>query len=157
MKALNLSLMAIAFSLSAQVIAHDKIDFTKPQVEPKGESKDVQLSRAEFLGLDIPYFVKTKAGVQQAKQLVKGQKVVTLSGEPFAEITGKLVVKLKLGVSADDFAKTRGLKIDWKNNNLLLLSSEDGTDLIGLIQAVKASPEVERVKLDRAFAKQEIQ
>ncbi|KPN76088.1 MULTISPECIES: hypothetical protein [Shewanella] len=154
MKALNLSLVAVALSLSVQVMAHDKIELTEPQAESKG----IQVSRAEFLGLDTPYFVKTETGVKQAKQLVKGQKVVTQSGKPFAEMTGKLVVKLKPGVSADDFAKTHGLKVDWQNdNNLLLLAAEEGTDLIGLIQAVKASPEVERAKLDRALAKQEIQ
>lgn len=154
MKALNLSLVAVALSLSVQAMAHDKVEFTEPQTESKG----VQVSRAEFLGLDTPYFVKTESGVKQAKQLVKGQKVVTQSGKAFAEMTGKLVVKLKPGVSAADFAKAHGLKVDWQNNNnLLLLAAEEGTDLLGLIQAIKASPEVERAKLDRALAKQEIQ
>lgn len=152
MKALNLSLVAVALSLSLQAMAHDKVDFLEAQTETKG------MSRAEFLGLDTPYFVKTETGIKQAKQLVKGQKVVTQSGKPFAEMTGKLVVKLKPGVSAADFVKAHGLKVDWQNNNnLLLLAAEEGTDLLGLIQAVKASPEVERAKLDRALAKQEIQ
>lgn len=152
MKTLNLSLIAVALSLSAQAMAHSKVDFSEPQAETKG------MSRAEFLGTDIQYYVKTETGIKQAKQLVKGQKVVTQSGTPFAEMTGKLVVKLKPGVSATDFAKAHGLKVDWQNNNnLLLLAAEEGTDLIGLIQAVKASPEVERAKLDRALAKQEIQ
>ncbi|ABI38687.1 conserved hypothetical protein [Shewanella sp. MR-4] len=152
MKALNLSLVAVALSLSVQAMAHDKVDFSEAQAETKG------MSRAEFLGLDTPYFVKTESGVKQAKQLVKGQKVVTQSGKAFAEMTGKLVVKLKPGVSAADFAKAHGLKVAWQNNNnLLLLAAEEGTDLLGLIQAVKASPEVERAKLDRALAKQEIQ
>lgn len=154
MKTLNLSLVAVALSLSAQAMAHNKVELTEPQTESKG----VQVSRAEFLGTDIQYYVKTETGIKQAKQLVKGQKVVTQSGTPFAEMTGKLVVKLKPGVSATDFAKAYGLKVDWQNNNnLLLLAAEEGTDLIGLIQAVKASPEVERAKLDRALAKQEIQ
>ncbi|MCK7628611.1 hypothetical protein MZ018_13555 [Shewanella sp. JNE10-2] len=152
MKALNLSLVAVALSLSAQAMAHNKVDFTEPQAESK------EMSRGEFLGTDIQYYVKTETGIKQAKQLVKGQKVVTQSGTPFAEMTGKLVVKLKPGVSATDFAKAHGLKVDWQNNNnLLLLAAKEGTDLIGLIQAVKASPEVERAKLDRALAKQEIQ
>ncbi|MDR6964325.1 hypothetical protein N5094_11520 [Shewanella putrefaciens] len=152
MKALNLSLVAVALSLSAQAMAHNKVDFTEPQAESK------EMSRGEFLGTDIQYYVKTDTGIKQAKQLVKGQKVVTQSGTPFAEMTGKLVVKLKPGVSATDFAKAHGLRVDWQNNNnLLLLAAKEGTDLIGLIQAVKASPEVERAKLDRALAKQEIQ
>lgn len=152
MKALNLSLVAVALSLSAQAMAHNKVDFTEPQAESK------EMSRGEFLGTDIQYYVKTETGIKQAKQLVKGQKVVTQSGTPFAEMTGKLVVKLKPGVSATDFAKAHGLRVDWQNNNnLLLLVAKEGTDLIGLIQAVKASPEVERAKLDRALAKQEIQ
>ncbi|AVV82606.1 hypothetical protein [Shewanella putrefaciens] len=152
MKALNLSLVAVALSLSAQAMAHNKVDFTEPQAESK------EMSRGEFLGTDIQYYVKTETGIKQAKQLVKGQKVVTQSGTPFAEMTGKLVVKLKPGVSATDFAKAHGLRVDWQNNNnLLLLAAKEGTDLIGLIQAVKASPEVERAKLDRALAKQEIQ
>lgn len=154
MKTLNLSLVAVALSLSAQAMAHSKVELTEPQ----GESKGVQVSRAEFLGTDIQYYVKTETGIKQAKQLVKGQKVVTQSGTPFAEMTGKLVVKLKPGVSATDFAKAHGLKVDWQNNNnLLLLAAEEGTDLMGLIQSIKASPEVERAKLDRALAKQEIQ
>lgn len=152
MKALNLSLVAVALSLSAQAMAHNKVDFTEPQAESK------EMSRGEFLGTDIQYYVKTETGIKQAKQLVKGQKVVTQSGTPFAEMTGKLVVKLKPGVSATNFAKAHGLRVDWQNNNnLLLLAAKEGTDLIGLIQAVKASPEVERAKLDRALAKQEIQ
>lgn len=152
MKALNLSLVAVALSLSAQAMAHNKVDFTEPQAESK------EMSRGEFLGTDIQYYVKTETGIKQAKQLVKGQKVVTQSGTPFAEMAGKLVVKLKPGVSATDFAKAHGLRVDWQNNNnLLLLAAKEGTDLIGLIQAVKASPEVERAKLDRALAKQEIQ
>lgn len=152
MKALNLSLVAVALSLSAQAMAHNKVDFTEPQAESK------EMSRGEFLGTDIQYYVKTETGIKQAKQLVKGQKVVTQSGTPFAEMTGKLVVKLKPGVSATDFAKAHGLRVDWQNNNnLLLLAAKEGTDLIGLIQAVKASPEVERARLDRALAKQEIQ
>lgn len=152
MKALNLSLVAVALSLSAQAMAHNKVDFTEPQAESK------EMSRGEFLGTDIQYYVKTETGIKQAKQLVKGQKVVTQSGTPFAEMTGKLVVKLKPGVSATDFAKAHGLRVDWQNNNnLLLLAAKEGADLIGLIQAVKASPEVERAKLDRALAKQEIQ
>lgn len=152
MKALNLSLVAVALSLSAQAMAHNKVDFTEPQAESK------EMSRGEFLGTDIQYYVKTDTGIKQAKQLVKGQKVVTQSGTPFAEMTGKLVVKLKPGVSSTDFAKAHGLRVDWQNNNnLLLLAAKEGTDLIGLIQAVKASPEVERAKLDRALAKQEIQ
>ncbi|WP_198780233.1 hypothetical protein [Shewanella putrefaciens] len=152
MKTLNLSLIAVALSLSAQAMAHSKVDFSEPQSESKG------MSRAEFLGTDIQYYVKTETGIKQAKQLVKGQKVVTQSGTPFAEMTGKLVVKLKPGVSATDFAKAHGLKVDWQNNNnLLLLAAEEGTDLMGLIQSIKASPEVERAKLDRALAKQEIQ
>lgn len=154
MKTLNLSLVAVALSLSAQAMAHNKVELTEPQTESKG----VQVSRAEFLGTDTQYYVKTEAGIKQAKQLVKGQKVVTQSGTPFAEMTGKLVVKLKAGVSAADFAKAHGLKIDWQNtNNLLLLAAEEGTDLMGLLQTLKASPEVERAKLDRALAKQEIQ
>lgn len=152
MKTLNLSLIAVALSLSAQAMAHSKVDFSEPQAESIG------MSRAEFLGTDIQYYVKTETGIKQAKQLVKGQKVVTQSGTPFAEMTGKLVVKLKPGVSATDFAKAHGLKVDWQNNNnLLLLAAEEGTDLMGLIQSIKASPEVERAKLDRALAKQEIQ
>lgn len=152
MKALNLSLVAVALSLSLQAMAHDKVDFLEAQAETKG------MSRAEFLGTDNQYFVKTDAGVKQAKQLTKGQKVVTQSGKPFAEMTGKLVVKLKPGVSAEDFAKVHGLKVDWQNkSNLLLLAAEDGTDLINLVNAIKASPEVERAKLDRAIAKQEVQ
>ena len=154
MKALNLSLVAVALTLSAQVMAHDKVDL----VEPQGETQGATVSRAEFLGTDNQYFVKTDAGVKQAKQLTKGQKVVTQSGKPFAEMTGKFVVKLKPGVSAEDFAKVHGLKVDWQNkSNLLLLAAEDGTDLINLVNAIKASPEVERAKLDRAIAKQEIQ
>ena len=152
MKALNLSLVAVALSLSLQAMAHDKVYFLEAQAETKG------MSRAEFLGTDNQYFVKTDAGVKQAKQLTKGQKVVTQSGKPFAEMTGKLVVKLKPGVSAEDFAKVHGLKVDWQNkSNLLLLAAEDGTDLINLVNAIKASPEVERAKLDRAIAKQEVQ
>ena len=152
MKTLNLSLVAVALSLSAQAMAHNKVDFSEPQAESKG------MSRAEFLGTDTQYYVKTETGIKQAKQLVKGQKVVTQSGTPFAEITGKLVVKLKPSVSAADFAKVHGLKVDWQNNNnLLLLAAEEGTDLMGLLQTLKASPEVERAKLDRALAKQEIQ
>jgi hypothetical protein len=154
MKTLNLSLVAVALSLSAQAMAHNKVELTEPQTESKG----VQVSRAEFLGTDTQYYVNTEAVIKQAKQLVKGQKVVTQSGTPFAEMTGKLVVKLKAGVSAADFAKAHGLKIDWQNtNNLLLLAAEEGTDLMGLLQTLKASPEVERAKLDRALAKQEIQ
>ncbi|MCU7961435.1 hypothetical protein RA178_07820 [Shewanella oncorhynchi] len=155
MKALNLSLVAVALMLSAQAMAHDKIDLDKPQEEVK----EVTMSRAQFLNLDSQYFVKTDAGVvKEAKQLTKGQKVVTQSGKPFAEMTGKLVVKLKPGVSAADFAKAHGLKVDWQNkSNLLLLAAEEGTDLISLVNAIKALPEVERAKLDRAIAKQEIQ
>lgn len=154
MKILNLSLVAVALSLSAQAMAHDKVDLVPPQ----GETKGVTLSRAEFLGADTQYYIKTDSGVKQAKQLMKGQQVVTQSGKPFAEMTGKLVVKLKPETSAEDFAKLHGLRVDWKNNsNLVLLAAQDGADLIALVNAIKASPEVERAKLDRAVAKQEIQ
>lgn len=68
MKALNLSLVAVALSLSAQAMAHNKVDFTEPQAESK------EMSRGEFLGTDIQYYVKTETGIKQAKQLVKGQK-----------------------------------------------------------------------------------
>lgn len=154
MKALNLSLVAVALMLSVQAMAHDKIDFDKP----REEVKEVTMTRAQFLNLDSQYFIKTDAGVKEAKQLTKGQKVVTQSGKPFAEMTGKLVVKLKPGVSAPDFAKAHGLKVDWQNkSNLLLLAAEEGTDLISLVNTIKASPEVERAKLDRAIAKQKIQ
>ncbi|MCG9713075.1 hypothetical protein L1D40_10860 [Shewanella insulae] len=152
MKLLNVSLVAVALSFSVSAVAHDKVNL----VEPQGQSEAAKVSRAEFLGLDSVYYVKTEDGVKQAKQLVKGQKVVTASGEPFAELTGKLVVKLAEGVSAADFAKSYGLAVDWQNNNnLVLLSVEDGVDLMELLTKVKASKFVERAKLDRAIDKQQ--
>ncbi|WP_279385578.1 hypothetical protein [Shewanella xiamenensis] len=38
MKALNLSLVAVALSLSVQVMAHDKIELTEPQAESNRHS-----------------------------------------------------------------------------------------------------------------------
>lgn len=156
MKLLNLSLVAAALSLSAQAVAYDKIDLTEPQTNTN--TAPVNISRAAFLGLDNEYFVQTEAGVKQAKQLVKGQKVVTQSGQPLAELTGKLVVKLAADVSANEFAQAHGLKLDWQsNNNLVLFSAEEGVDLLTLVTILRASSQVERAKLDRAIDKQQVQ
>lgn len=156
MKLLNLSLIAAALSLSTPVFAHDHTDLVEPQ--GKTPSSNISIGRAEFLGLDTQYYVKTEAGIKEAKKLVKGQKIVTQSGAPFAELTGKIVVKLTEGVSANAFAKAHSLQIDWQNDsNLVLFSTQDDSELMSLMTELKSSPQVKRAKLDRAIDKQQIQ
>ncbi|QSX28884.1 hypothetical protein JYB88_11505 [Shewanella cyperi] len=116
----------------------------------------MQVTRADFLGLKDQYLVKTDKGVQPAKSLKKGNELVTDAGEPFAVLTGKLVVKLAEGVSADEFAKSMDLRLDWQSSNqLVLLSAAADADLLGLLERLKANPQVLRAKLDRAANKQE--
>jgi predicted transcriptional regulator len=154
MKLLNLTLLAVAISMSSQAFAHDKINFTEQNVQ---ETSKADVSRAEFLGLSSTHYVKTKTGVQKAQSLVKDQLVVTESGKPFATLTGQLVVKLKDDVDAAAFAKSKGLKLEWKSdNNLVILAAPENAELLSLLESVKASDSVLRAKLDRAVNKHEI-
>ncbi|QSX39620.1 hypothetical protein [Shewanella cyperi] len=135
---------------AANASAHEKL----PAAD--GNTLVKSFSRADFLGLKDQYLVKTDKGVQPAKSLKKGNELVTQGGEPFAVLTGKLVVKLAEGVSADEFAKSMDLRLDWQSSNqLVLLSAAADADLLGLLERLKANPQVLRAKLDRAANKQE--
>jgi len=153
MKLLNLTLLAAAISMSAQSFAHDKTPVESAIKESSSQIKS-KVSRAEFLGLDSGYYVKTEAGVKQAKQLVKNQMLVTQKGAELASLTGKLVVKLQKGVSAQEFAASQDLRLDWESkNNLVILAAKNNADLLKVLDTVKSSPLVVRAKLDRAIRK----
>lgn len=155
MKLLHLTLLAAAISMSSQVLAHDKLNLSEDGMNTTGK---VSISRAEFLGLDNTHYVRTSKGIQKAKNLSRDQVVVTESGAPFGTLTGQLVVKLKADVDAEEFAKSKGLKLEWKSdNNLVILAAPENAELLSLLESVKASESVLRAKLDRAVNKHEIQ
>ncbi|MGB5141884.1 MAG: hypothetical protein WBO22_00040 [Shewanella indica] len=137
--------------LATPAMAHDKNPF-----EDNGEQYRQQGSRADFLGLKDTFYIKTDKGVQKASRLSQGEQLVTEAGEPFATVTGKLVVKLKPGVDAAVFAADSGLRLDWQNDTqLMVLAAREGSDLLAVLEKLKRDPQVMRVKLDRAVLKQE--
>ncbi|MBO2625143.1 hypothetical protein I6M44_13880 [Shewanella algae] len=137
--------------LAAPAMAHDKNPF-----EDNGKQYQQQGDRADFLGLKDTFYVKTDKGVQKASRLSQGEQLVTEAGEPFATVTGKLVVKLKPGVDAAPFAADSGLRLDWQNDTqLMVLAASEGSDLLAVLEKLKRDPQVMRVKLDRAVLKHE--
>ncbi|AZQ11493.1 hypothetical protein [Shewanella khirikhana] len=143
MAALSLTLMAVP------AMAHDKNPF-----ENGAQEYHQYVSRADFLGLNSTFFVKTDKGVQKAMRLSQGQQIVTEAGEPLATLTGKFVVKLIPGVDVSAFAADTGMRLDWQNDSqLLILAASEGSDLLLLLNTLKQNTNVERVKLDRAVLK----
>ncbi|BCV67305.1 hypothetical protein TUM17387_26640 [Shewanella carassii] len=149
---ISTAMMAMGLTLlAAPTMAHDKNPFAD-----NGEQYQQQGDRADFLGLKDTFYVKTDKGVQKASRLSQGEQLVTEAGEPFATVTGKLVVKLKPGVDAAAFAADSGLRLDWQNDTqLLVLAASEGSDLLAVLEKLKRDPQVMRVKLDRAVLKHE--
>ena len=149
---ISTAMMAMGLTLlAAPTMAHDKNPFAD-----NGEQYQQQGDRADFLGLKDTFYVKTDKGVQKASRLSQGEQLVTEAGEPFATVTGKLVVKLKPGVDAEAFAADSGLRLDWQNDTqLLVLAASEGSDLLAVLEKLKRDPQVMRVKLDRAVLKHE--
>ncbi|MGX9463375.1 hypothetical protein ACWXWU_19410 [Shewanella sp. A14] len=155
MKLIHLTILAVAISMSSQSLAHDKLYLSEDGMK---KNNAASVSRAEFLGLDNNHYVQTPKGVQKAQKLSKNQVLVTQNGAPFGTLTGQLVVKLKDGVDAAEFAQSMGLKLEWKNdNNLVIFAAPENAELLSLLESVKATGNVLRAKLDRAVNKHEIQ
>ncbi|MCL2919600.1 hypothetical protein [Shewanella litorisediminis] len=145
MAALGITLLALP------AMAHDKNPF-----ENNSQQYQQNATRADFLGLNDSFYVKTDKGIQKAKRLTQGEQLVTEDGEPFATLTGKFVVKVKPGVDPASFAANTGLRLDWQNDTqLLILAASEGSDLLALLDKLKQNSQVERVKLDRAVLKQQ--
>lgn len=132
------SLLISAMSMTVQAKAFLKDDSLLDKVAPEVYDMDTLL-------------VKINDRVVKAETLSKGQPLVDSAGGVIAIPTGKFIIKLAEGVSATGFSQQHNLRLDWRSdNNLLLLSAPDGSDLLKVLGSIKQNPQVLRAELDLA-------
>ncbi len=107
MRILNIVFASSVF-ISVNSVAH-----TQFQIEKETPSAEkVKFEPIKKVENDL-FFIQSTIGLEQATSLKKGQYIMSHSGQSLGKLTGKFFVKLRDGVSVEQFLQTHPMNLEW--------------------------------------------